>query len=140
MEAWLQVSPSSCGVSIAEVFRKMGLTSCFLYKNQHRNPFGEVGVADFGQAESDLQSRWFQKHRKTGCSRPPFTLPCFLLRSAIWRQTAACFLLPPKPAVLRRGWRLASLPRPRALCVATDTLTLLHLRLRSSLGPTRSAP
>lgn len=40
-----------------------------------------------------------QKHRKTGCSRPPFTLPCFLLRSGIWRLTAACFLLPPKPAV-----------------------------------------
>ncbi|XP_049634417.1 WD repeat-containing protein 49-like [Suncus etruscus] len=56
----------------------------------------------------------------------------------IWDlDTHSClFLLPPKPAGLQAaGHTCLYLPHPRALCVATKAVALLHLKLRSPPEP-----
>ncbi|KAJ8785609.1 hypothetical protein J1605_007206 [Eschrichtius robustus] len=60
------------------------------------------------------------------------------LSKKIWDlETKSCLLTASSKASGTRGQPGACLylPGPRALCVATDTVALLHLRLRSPLEP-----
>lgn len=97
---------------------------------------------DFHQAKPAPQSRWqLQKNSKAGCSRPPITLPCFLFRCGIWRRTAACSPLPPKPAAFEVSWWPASIYLVPEPCVWPQAL--LHSctwdwGTRSPIGPTQS--